>query len=86
MAEGKAVERPRRHSPSTANPETTSLYSGGPAGENARGQRERLGPKVSGGRGAVVGGPGKLLPAAVGAIRGPGFPPPAVQPSPSPWP
>ena len=86
MAEGKGVARPRRYSPSTANPETTSLYSGGPTGENARGQRERLDPKVSGGRGAVVGGPGKLLPAAVGTTRGPGSPPPAVQPSPSRWP
>lgn len=58
----------------------------GAAGEKARGQRERLGPKVSGGRGAAVGGPGKFLPAAVEAIRGPGSPPPAVQPSPSRWP
>ena len=47
----------------------------GAARENARGQRGRLGPKVSGGRGAAVGGPGKFLPAAVEAIRGPGSPP-----------
>lgn len=33
-----------------------------------------------------MGGPGKLLPAAVGALRGPRSPPPAVQPSPSRWP
>lgn len=58
----------------------------GAARENARGQRERLGPKVSGGRGAAVGGPGRFLPAAVEALRGPGSPPPAVQPSPSRWP